>query len=69
VRANYKDRCLMEEQDVSAANPHIGDYRRYIDEQPVWRQFFCPACGTLIENEVARAGDPLLADIEVVWPA
>jgi N-methylhydantoinase B len=69
VRANYKDRCLMEEQDVSAANPHIGDYRRYIDEQPVWRQFFCPGCGTLIENEVARAGDPVLADIEVIWPA
>ncbi len=69
VRGNYKDRCLMEEQDVTAANPHIGDYRRYIDEAPVWRQFFCPGCGTLIENEVARAGDPVLADIEVNWPA
>ena len=69
VRGNYKDRCLMEEQEVNAANPHIGDYKRYIDEKPVWRQFFCPGCGTLIENEVAKAGDPVLADIEVNWPA
>ncbi|MBL8385364.1 MAG: hydantoinase B/oxoprolinase family protein [Burkholderiales bacterium] len=69
VRGNYKERCVMEEQDVAAANPHIGDYKRYIDEQPVWRQFFCPGCGALIENEVARAGDPILADIEVDWKA
>ena len=67
VRGNYKDRCLVEEVDVRAANPHIGDYKRYVDEQPVWRQFFCPGCGTLIENEVAKAGDPVLADIEVDW--
>ena len=26
-------------------------------------------CGSLIENEVAKAGDPVLADIEVEWPA
>jgi N-methylhydantoinase B len=69
VRDNYKDRCLMEEQEVTAANPHIGDYKRYIDEKPVWRQFFCPGCGALIENEVAKAGDPVLADIEVDWKA
>ena len=67
VRGNYKDHCLLEEGEVAGANPHIGDYKRYIDERPVWRQFFCPGCGALIENEVAKAGDPLLADIEIDW--
>jgi len=62
---NYKDYCVQRESDISAANPNIGDYRRYIDDRPVFRQFFCPGCGALIENEIARAADPVLRDIEL----
>ncbi len=62
---NYKDHCVRRESDVSVANPNIGDYRRYIDDRPVFRQFFCPGCGALIENEIARAADPVLRDIEI----
>jgi N-methylhydantoinase B len=65
VRDNYKHHCVRREADISTANPNIGDYRRYIDDRPVFRQFFCPGCGALIENEVARAADPLLWDIEL----
>jgi N-methylhydantoinase B len=62
---NYKDECVRRDADIGAANPNIGDYRRYIDDRPVFRQFFCPGCGTLIENEVAREDDPVLQDIEL----
>ena len=65
VRDNYKNHCVRRESDVSMANPNIGDYRRYIDDRPVFRQFFCPGCGALIENEIARADDPMLRDIEL----
>src|SRR6266545_2654754 len=65
VQDNYKDHCLRRESDVSESNPNIGDYRRYIDDRPVFRQFFCPGCGALVENEVARADDPVLRDIEL----
>jgi len=65
VLDNYKDHCVRRESDVGAANPNIGDYRRYIDDRPVFRQFFCPGCGTLVENEVAREGDEVLRDIEL----
>jgi N-methylhydantoinase B len=65
ARGNYKDRCVLRESDVRAANPNIGDYQRYIDDRPVFRQFFCPGCGALIENEIARADDPVLHDIEL----
>ncbi len=65
ARGNYKDQCVRRESDVSAANPNIGAYRRYIDDRPVFRQFFCPGCGALIENEVARQDDPVLHDIEL----
>ena len=62
---NYKDRCVMEEREITAANPNIGDWKRYIDDKPVFRQFYCPGCGALVENEVARADDPVLRDIEL----
>ena len=50
---------------ASAANPNIGDYKRYIDDRPMFRQFHCPGCGALIENEIARADDEVLRDIEL----
>jgi N-methylhydantoinase B len=65
VSENYKDHALREDNDIRHANPNIGDYQRYIDERPLFRQFFCPGCGALLENEVAREGDPLLRDIEI----
>ncbi len=65
VRENYKLACVREDRDITHANPNIGDWRRYIDDEPVFRQFFCPGCGSLIENEIARAGDPVLHDIEL----
>jgi N-methylhydantoinase B len=65
VRENYKNHCVRRESDISAANPNIGDYKRYIDDRPVFRQFYCPGCGALVENEIARADDPVLRDIEL----
>jgi len=65
VRENYKDHCVRRESDISAANPNIGDYKRYIDDRPVFRQFYCPGCGALVENEIARADDEVLRDIEL----
>ena len=64
---NYKDQCVRRDADIKSANPNIGDYRRYIDDRPMFRQFFCPGCGALIENEVARENDPVLHDIELHW--
>ena len=65
VRANYKDACVRVDEEITVSNPNVGDWRRYIDERPVFRQFFCPGCGALIENEIAREGDEVLRDIEL----
>jgi len=62
---NYKDHCLRADNPIQASSPLVGDPRRYIDDEPVFRQFFCPGCGTLIENEIAVKTDPVLRDIEV----
>lgn len=62
---NYKLGCAREDAPIASANPNVGDWKRYIDQKPVFRQFFCPGCGSLVENEIARADDPLLVDVEV----
>jgi N-methylhydantoinase B len=65
VRENYKDHAVRADDEIAASNPNVGDWKRYIDERPVFRQFFCPGCGALLENEIAREDDPVLCDIEL----
>ncbi len=69
VAGNYKENCLREDNTILHAVPLSGDPQRYIDAHPEFRQFFCPGCGTLIENEVALTGEPLLRDLEVTGDA
>jgi N-methylhydantoinase B len=62
---NYKLGCSRHDAPIATSNLNVGDWRRYIDEEPVFRQFFCPGCGHLIENEIARSADPILQDIQI----
>lgn len=62
---NYKLTALIEQSPVTEANPHVGDPSRYVDEPLVWRRFYCPGCGVVLDTEVARAQDPPLWDIEL----
>jgi len=48
---------------VGESNPLVGEPSRFIDDEVAFRQFHCPGCGALIENEIAVATDPVLADI------
>jgi acetone carboxylase gamma subunit len=65
VGENYKLHCVREDRGVEHATPLAGDPARFIDARPEFRQFFCPGCGSLIENEIALAGEPVLHDIEL----
>ena len=38
---------------------------KLVDPLPQFRQFSCPGCGLLIENEIAIAEDPVLKDVEL----
>jgi acetone carboxylase gamma subunit len=60
---NYKEHCIREDHPISEANPLIGEPARFIDDQPVFRQFFCIGCGVLIENEVTLTQEPVLRDL------
>ena len=60
LEENYKLGCLREDRHVSESNPLIGEPKVHINDDVVFRQFYCPGCGTLIENEVSVASDPPL---------
>ncbi len=65
ARENYKAHALRIDRPIQAANPLIGDPQRFIDAAVSFRQFYCPRCGGLLENEVCRTEDPLLWDIQL----
>jgi len=65
VKSNYKLGCVRNDLPIEASNPIVGEPKRFIDPLPQFRQFCCPGCGLLIENEIAIQDDPLLKDVEL----
>ena len=62
---NYKEHCIQVEHHVSASNPLIGEPDRFIDDVPKFRQFVCPGCGNLVENEISMENEPFLMDVHI----
>lgn len=60
----YKDGLRVLESPTQEAGPRVDPYR--IGVGFVFRRFVCPSCGSLIETEVARVGEPALVDIEIL---
>jgi N-methylhydantoinase B len=67
VSKNYKEGCVRVDRPIEACNPIVGDPARFIDPRPQFRQFCCPGCGLLIENEIAVDTEPLLVDVELQY--
>ncbi len=63
--APYKTGLTRRDRPVTAAGPLIDEPSHFIDAELQFREFSCPGCGTLVETEVARAGDPVLNEIEL----
>jgi acetone carboxylase gamma subunit len=65
AQENYKLHCHRADRPIQTANTLIGEPHRFIDDAVHFRQFCCPGCGGLIENEVCRVQDALLHDVEL----
>lgn len=69
ARANYKTGCLVAEVPVREAHPSLteGEAFSFAPDPDYCRlvEFYCPECGTLIENEYLPPGHPLTHDIEL----
>ncbi len=68
ARENYKKGCLVGERDPREV------YRPLVNEEynfapdPDWVriiEFYCPGCGTMIDNELLPPGHPVTHDIEL----
>lgn len=62
---NFKDGAVMKVRPIQDANPLIVDPATFIDDEVVFRQYFCPGCATLLENEVVLAATPPVWDKEL----
>ncbi|MGH8688247.1 MAG: hydantoinase B/oxoprolinase family protein, partial [Burkholderiales bacterium] len=65
LQKNYKLACVRIDSPIQSANPLVGEPGRFIDPRPQFRQFCCPGCGLLIENEIAVAEELPLVDVQL----
>jgi acetone carboxylase gamma subunit len=72
---SYKEGLLVYNRDPRDIHPPIIDpekYRFTFSPDPEWvriLEYYCPCCGTMVENEYAIPGHPPLYDMEVDLPA
>jgi acetone carboxylase gamma subunit len=71
ARGNYKRGLLVHERDPREVHRPLLDPERYeftFGPDPMWVrivEYYCPACGQMIEVEYLPPGHPPLYDIEV----
>lgn len=61
---NYKAHVLLREGPVQNAGPWV-DPNRVGGDRFVCREFFCPACVTLLDVEIAQRGEPFVWDVRL----
>lgn len=66
---NYKHGCMVRERDPQAVHPPLLEDEEYtFGPDPEWVrivEFYCPGCGTMIENEYLPPGHPITFDTEL----
>ena len=63
---NYKLGCGRIDGSLSELDESLyGDPREELDDEMVYRSYICPGCGVLLENELARAGEPPFWDVRL----
>ncbi|GAB4347148.1 MAG: hypothetical protein Kow0026_00080 [Oricola sp.] len=69
ARENYKTGCLVAEVPLEQAHPPLvtGEAFSFTPNPDFCRlvEFYCPCCGTILENEYVPPGHPLTHDIEL----
>ena len=66
--SNYKHGCLVAEVPMETAHPPLTDSSFSFTPDPDFcrlLEFYCPGCGTTLENEYLPPGHPVTHDIEL----
>lgn len=62
---NYKLTALARDEPIRAAGLQMNERSDYVDQDIVWRRYFCPECQTLVETDVLATDDAPLWDIRL----
>ncbi|WP_227134716.1 acetone carboxylase subunit gamma [Halorubellus salinus] len=62
---SLKTQLPVREGPITNAGPTMVDEDRFVSEEMVFREFFCPGCGALLFTETARKGDPVLEEFRI----
>ncbi|MFB6170160.1 MAG: acetone carboxylase subunit gamma [Haloarculaceae archaeon] len=65
VDENLKTSLVVNERPVSAAGPYYDDPGRFVDDELVFREYYCPACGTRQFVQTARPDEDHLSEVEL----
>jgi acetophenone carboxylase len=68
ARENYKKGCLLFDRDPKTIyRPVIEEEFTFCPDSKWIRivEFYCPSCGTMIENEFLPPGHPITYDLEI----
>ncbi len=64
ARENFKLYCLVYDRDPQTILPGRWGYDR---QRCVFREFYCPGCGTQVEVEATPPGTPILQSYSLTW--
>jgi acetone carboxylase gamma subunit len=68
AQENYKKGCMVYERDPREIYRPVVEGEYSFSPNPEWTriiEFYCPGCGTMIENEMIPIGHPITYDIEI----
>ena len=62
---NYKSGCIKRESDLMEVGLSPIDPKLFIDDEIVYREYFCPGCGLLFQGDFTRKEDADFWDIRL----
>jgi len=62
---NYKLGCVRRETDLKEVGLFPVDPSTFIDDEIVYREYFCPGCGLLFQADFCKKGDPDIWDLRL----
>lgn len=65
IDGHAKQELLVHQHPVADIGRRFGDPAVYVDDEIVWREFFCPGCATRLATEVCRPDDEVLVEIRL----
>jgi N-methylhydantoinase B len=63
---NYKSGCIKRTTDVQEVGLAPIDPKLFIDDEIVYREYFCPGCGLLFQGDFTRTADADIWDIRLL---